>query len=99
MMEKNIMSPKLSAKIEGNILVLRLNDGLKEAFSLGKRSDLEKTQQVITLASRWLYSNGGRKGQKDAINAALNEDGYYILGPRPGSRRGKIQRVRDQITF
>lgn len=91
------MKPELSAKVVDKVLQLQLSDGPREGFQLGERSDKEKTGQVFRLAARWLSSNGGSNGQRDAIYAALHEDGYYIRGPRPGSRREGLQRQREAI--
>jgi hypothetical protein len=91
------MKPELSAKVVDRVLYLKLSDGRREAFPLGETSEREKTRQTFRRAESWLFSNGGTEGQKDAIYAALHEAGYWLRGPRAGSRPEANQRQREAI--
>jgi len=73
---------RMHAGVHSDQLLVSFESGIRKAFPLPKKADVEAIRRVRTEAVQFASSNGASPGQQDAVKKALTQAGYHIRGSR-----------------
>lgn len=77
--KRRIATQRMSAKIDGQELVVAFAGGASKRWSLPKRDDKAGIRRVRDAAVQFAVENGATVGQVFAVKKTLTEAGYHLV--------------------